>query len=138
MEARVTGWPPGPHPLAQCHMALIASPTLSRSNLRKILSAPRRDGEAVEAEGGAKIGARLRFSLFERDAGRVGDAVDRIEEPDDSGGVDEALGPNRRVQRFARPGEPRLIVAEHGFGKLDEEPAVRNPRVARDAAQHRR
>ena len=78
------------------------------------------DVEAVDPERGAEIGACGRLLRFERNPGGVGDPVDRIEEADHAGRVDETGRADCLAQRGARTGKRRLFLAEHGLGKLDE------------------
>src|SRR5205085_7685728 len=60
-------------------------------------------GESVEAEGGAEVGG-LRDALgVERDSGRVGDAVDRIEKTDHRGRIDQCRVADAAAQGRTRP-----------------------------------
>ena len=60
-------------------------------------------GESVEAEGGAEIGG-LRDALgVERDSGRVGGAVDRIEKTDHRGRIDQCRVTKTAAQGRTRP-----------------------------------
>ena len=100
-------------------------------------SAASGDAETVEAERGAEVGARLRFFRFERDAGGVGDPVDRIEEADHPGRVGETGRTYRFAQRSARSGERPLVLAEYGFGEFHEQAAVRNAAIVLHRSGHR-
>ena len=86
--------------------------------------------KAVDAEFGAEIGGGLEAFRVERDAGRVGDAVDRIEETDHRGGIDQARGAEIRAQPGAGSRQPLVVAADHRFGKLDQQFAIRNAAIA--------
>ena len=94
--------------------------------------------EAVEVEGRAKVGAGRCLLGLERDAGRVGHSVDRVEEADHTRRVGQPRWTQRRHQRVAGSRERRSVVAEHGFGKRHEEPAMRHAATALWAAGDRR
>src|SRR6516162_4365984 len=81
-------------------------------------SAAGADVETVETERGTEVGARLGLLRFERDAGRIGDPVDRIKQADNAGGVDEAGRAQSAHQPRACARERRIVLAEHGFGEF--------------------
>jgi len=68
------------------------------------------DVETIESECSAEIDARRRLFRFEWDAGRIGHPVDRIEEADDTGGVNETDQSYGRLEKQADllPLAPRL------------------------------
>jgi hypothetical protein len=73
----------------------------------------------VDAEFGAEIGGGVEAFRVERDASRVGDPVDRVEEAGDRSGVDQAGGADTVPQPGARLSQPLVIAANHRFGKFD-------------------
>jgi hypothetical protein len=85
-----------------------------------ISSDPVGNGKAIEIERRAEVGAGRRLLGLERDAGRVGHSVDRVEEADHTRRVDQSRRTQRRHQRPARSRERGIVVAEHSFGKGDQ------------------
>jgi hypothetical protein len=95
------------------------------------------DVETVDAERGAEIGARLELFCFERDAGGIGDPVDRIKEANHPGRVGETGRTYCCVQCGARTGERLLVLAEQGFREFDEQTAVGNAAVILRGSRYR-
>ena len=95
------------------------------------------DVEAVDPERGAEIGANLSLLRLERDAGGIRHPVNRIEEADHAGRVSETRRAYRLAQRGAHTGKRRLVPAEHGLRKLDEQATMRDPRIALRSTDHR-
>ena len=67
-------------------------------------------GESVEAEGGAEVGGLGDALGVERDAGRVGDAVDRIEKTDHRGRIDQYRVTKTAAQGRTRPRQLLVTV----------------------------
>ena len=83
-------------------------------------SGPVANREAVEVEGRAEVGARRRLLGLERDPGRVGDAVNRVEEADYPRRIDQFCCTQRLLHCAARLGQRYVIIPEHRFGKGSE------------------
>ena len=101
------------------------------------LSTSRCDRETVETERGAEVGTRCRFLRLERDTGRIGDSVDRVEETHDAGRIGETGGSYCRAQCGPRTSKRLLVLAEHGFGEFDEQTATRNAAIVLHRSGHR-
>jgi len=116
--------------------------TEARSALRLLClnrgtSAAGADVETVETERGAEVGTRCRFLRLERDTGRIGDSVDRVEETHDAGRIGETGRSYCRAQYGPRTSKRLLVLAEHGFGEFDEQTAMRNAAIVLHRSGHR-
>ena len=59
--------------------------------------------ESVEAEGGAEVGGLREALGVERDSGRVGDAIDRIEKTDHRGRINQCRVTETAAQGRTNP-----------------------------------
>ena len=103
----------------------------------RVPSGPVDNRELVQVERRAKIGARRSLLRLQRDAGGIGNPVDRVEEADNTRRVDQSRRAECHCQGMARSGQRGIFRAEHGYGKPDEEPTVRNLTVVIDRANDR-
>ena len=94
--------------------------------------------KAVDAEFGAEIGGPLEAFGVERDAGRVGDPVDCVEERDDGGGIDQRRVTETLAKGYACSRRPFIVVTENRLGEIDENCAMRYAAARGGSAEHRR
>src|ERR1700730_2005945 len=83
--------------------------------------------EPVEIERCAKVRASHCLFRLKRDSGRIGDAVDRVEEADHARGVDKTRRTQRRPPSVACSCQRAVVFADYCLGKCDQQVAVGHP-----------